>query len=166
MIDIDNRQSKIDISKGLEESIISGIELTLKEEIVYLPVEISVILVDNEEIRKLNRECRNIDRSTDVLSFPMLDYPSKQVYKDTYLNHKFETADMDGGNLVLGDMAISLERALEQSVEYGHSFEREVCYLTVHSILHLLGYDHMEEDDKALMRSREEYVLNKMNLNR
>lgn len=166
MIDIDNRQSKIDISKGLEESITSGIELTLKEEMVDLPVEISVILVDNEEIRKLNRECRNIDRSTDVLSFPMLDYPPKQVYKDTYLNHKFETADMDGGNLVLGDMAISLERALEQSVEYGHSFEREVCYLTVHSILHLLGYDHMEEDDKALMRSREEYVLNKMNLNR
>ncbi|MPM83389.1 Endoribonuclease YbeY [bioreactor metagenome] len=125
-----------------------------------------MIFVDNEEIREINKDMRNIDKVTDVLSFPMLEYENHKVFKDLYIGYKFEITDLNEGNLVLGDMALSLERALEQSEEYGHSYLREVCYLVVHSILHLLGYDHMEEQDKIVMRKREEEILNRFNINR
>ncbi len=107
---------------------------------------------------------RNIDRATDVLSFPMLEYPKGRVFKDVYTNYDFQPSDMDGENLVLGDIAISLEKAEEQSREFCHSFLREVCYLTVHSLLHLLGYDHMEDEDKKVMRRREEEILREFEL--
>ena len=82
-----------------------------------------------------------------------------------YLNYEFDETFKDGDELVLGDIVLSLERALEQSIEYNHSFEREASYLVVHSVLHLLGYDHMEEDEKKIMRSEEEKkILNKMNI--
>ena len=96
----------------------------------------------------------------------MLDYKKKTVFKDNYLDYKFSPIDLDDGNLVLGDIVLSLERAKEQSEEFNHSFLREVCYLIIHSILHLLGYDHMEEDDKVIMRSREEEILSKFQINR
>ena len=83
-----------------------------------------------------------------------------------YKNYEFSQSDFDGEELVLGDVVLSLERALEQSKEFNHSFEREASYLVVHSILHLLGYDHMEEDDKVIMRKREEEILNKLNITR
>lgn len=164
MIFIDNRQNKIEVTEELENTIKSVIEHALEEERVDVSCEVSVIFIDNEEIRDINRENRNIDRVTDVLSFPMLDYPEGKVFKEYYLNYKFDQIDLNEGNLVLGDIALSLERAKEQSVEYGHSFLREAAYLTVHSILHLLGYDHMEEDEKVVMRKREEEILNKFGL--
>lgn len=166
MILIDNRQNNIEVTKELENSIENAVKLTLKEEMVKIPEEVSIILVDNSEIRELNREFRNIDRATDVLSFPMLEYPENKVFKDVYYEHVFEPMDLDEGKLILGDIVISLEKAVEQSREYGHSFMREVCYLAVHSVLHLLGYDHMEDEQKAVMRSREEYILSKMDLSR
>ena len=166
MIYIDNRQEKVMVSSELENAIIEIIEYTLKEEQVTIPCEISVIFVDNNDIKQINGEMRNIDKVTDVLSFPMLEYENKKVFKDIYLDYNFDFADLNEGNLILGDMALSLERALEQSEEYGHSFEREVCYLVVHSILHLLGYDHMEEKDKINMRRREEEILNRFNISR
>jgi probable rRNA maturation factor len=166
MIFIDNRQNKIEVTKKLENTIESVIEYALKEEKVEVPCEISIIFIDNEEIRDINRENRNIDRVTDVLSFPMLNYPEGKVFKEVYLNYEFETSDLDDGNLVLGDIALSLEKAKEQSIEFGHSFLRESAYLTVHSVLHLLGYDHMEEDEKEIMRKREEEILNKFALTR
>ena len=159
MIFIDNRQNKIEITQELEENIKGVIQCALKEENVNIPCEISVIFIDNEEIKNINRENRNIDKVTDVLSFPMLEYPEGRVFKQVYVHHKFEESDMDDGNLVLGDIALSLERAEEQAQEFGHSFLREACYLTVHSVLHLLGYDHMEESDKKIMRQREEEIL-------
>ena len=122
--------------------------------------------MDNEEIREINNDTRNIDRETDVLSFPMLDYEDKKVFKEMYKNYKFSQSDFDGDELVLGDVVLSLEKALEQSREFNHSFEREASYLVVHSILHLLGYDHMEENDKIVMRKREEEILNKLNITR
>ena len=101
-----------------------------------------------------------------MLSFPMLDFEDKKVFNEMYLNYDFDETFKDGDELILGDMVLSLERALEQSEEYGHSYEREVSYLVVHSILHLLGYDHMEEDDKKRMRKREEEILNKLQIRR
>jgi probable rRNA maturation factor len=166
MIFLDNRQEKIEMTEELENKIEDIIEYTLKEEGVNIPFEISIIFIDNEEIRKINKEQRDIDKATDVLSFPMLDYEDGKVFKEMYLDYKFDFCDLNEGNLVLGDMALSLEKAAEQAEEYGHSFIREVMYLVVHSILHLLGYDHMEEKDKVLMRKREEEILNKFNINR
>jgi probable rRNA maturation factor len=166
MIYVDNRQDKInindDIIKGLEDTIL----FALKEEEVLISCEVSLVFVDNEEIRKVNNENRGIDRATDVLSFPMLDYSNGKVYKDCYKNKKFDETFMDGDELVLGDIVLSLEKALEQGKEYNHSFQREASYLVVHSILHLLGYDHMEEEEKKVMRMREEEILDKLNIRR
>lgn len=94
----------------------------------------------------------------------MLEYEDKKVFKDMYKDYKFSQSDFDGDELVLGDIVLSLEKALEQSKEFNHSYEREASYLVVHSVLHLLGYDHMEDDDKIIMRSREEDILNKLNI--
>ena len=96
----------------------------------------------------------------------MLDFEENKVYKDMYLDFDFDETFKDGNEIVLGDMVLSLEKALEQSEEYGHSYEREVSYLVVHSILHLLGYDHMIEEDKKKMRKREEEILNKLDIRR
>ncbi|WP_346934870.1 rRNA maturation RNase YbeY [Clostridium sp.] len=166
MIYMDDRQSLISVEKDLEENIKEIIDYALKEEQVLIPYEVSLIYVDNETIREINVDTRGIDRATDVLSFPMLDYEDKKVFKECYLNHKFSIVDLNEGNLVLGDIVLSLERAQEQSEEFGHSFIREVCYLVTHSILHLLGYDHMEDEDKVIMRAREEEILSKFNIER
>lgn len=166
MVFIDNRQEAIDVEDKLYDKIKEIIDYALKEEGVKVDYEVSVILIDNNEIRNINRETRNIDNATDVLSFPMLEYPAGEVFKDVYFDYKFDDTYLDDGKLVIGDIAISLQRAKEQSVEYEHSFEREVLYLTVHSVLHLMGYDHMEEEDKKKMRKREEEILNKFGINR
>jgi len=163
---MDDRQSLISVEKDLEENIKEIIDYALKEEQVLIPYEVSLIFVDNEAIREINSDTRGIDRATDVLSFPMLDYDEKKVFKECYLEHEFSIIDLIEGNLVLGDIVLSLERAKEQSEEFGHSFIREVCYLVTHSILHLLGYDHMEDDDKVIMRAREEEILSKFNIER
>ncbi|MBP2033042.1 putative rRNA maturation factor [Clostridium algifaecis] len=161
MIFIDNRQDKIQVTDNLENTIKDVIQHALDVEDVKIPCEVSVIFIDNDSIRTINKENRNIDKVTDVLSFPMLEYPEGKVFKQCYLEYEFDESDMDNGNLVLGDIALSLEKAEEQSTEFGHSFLREACYLTVHSVLHLLGYDHMKEDEKKLMREREEEILKK-----
>lgn len=164
MLYIDDRQEKIKPTEELIDKIKATIDFALKEEGVKVPYQISLLFVDNEEIRKINRENRSIDRETDVLSFPMLDYEKDKVYKDMYLDYDFDETFMDGDELVLGDIVLSLEKALEQSKEYNHSFERETSYLVVHSVLHLLGYDHMEEEEKKIMRNEEEKILSKMNI--
>lgn len=160
MIYIDNRQFKVKVTEELEKTIKEVIEYTLKEEELNIDNEVSVIFIDNEEIKEINLSARRINEVTDVLSFPMLHYPSNKVFKEIYLNHEFDISDLFEGRLVMGDVALSLERAKEQSEEFGHSFTRECAYLTVHSILHLLGYDHMEEGQKKVMRKREEEILN------
>lgn len=166
MIFIDNRQDKIEVTKQLETAIKDVIEYTLKEEKLIIDNEVSVILIDNEEIREINLKHRGIDKVTDVLSFPMLDYPENKVFKDVYVNYKFDQSDLYDGMLVIGDVALSLEKSMQQSEEFGHSFIRECAYLTVHSILHLLGYDHMEEVSKNIMRKREEEILNDFKISR
>jgi probable rRNA maturation factor len=166
MIYIENGQEKIHWDCENEELLKAVIDFAVKEEKVNCSYQISVVLVENEEIRSINREHRKIDTITDVLSFPMLDYPNGKVYKEVYTNNTFDSSMLDGEELVLGDIVLSLERAKEQSEEYGHSFKRELAYLVIHSVLHLLGYDHMEEKDKLKMREREEYILSRFNINR
>lgn len=114
---------------------------------------VNVVLTNDENIRNINREHRQIDKPTDVLSFPM--YEKEELEK-----LKLENED------ILGDMVISIERVEEQAKEYGHSFERELAYMVVHSFYHLLGYDHIKEEDKIKMRPKEENILQKLNINR
>lgn len=166
MIYVDNRQEKIKIDEEFQNKLEEVINFALKEEEVTVKAEISMLFVDNEEIREINNDTRGIDRVTDVLSFPMLDYEDKKVFKEMYKDKEFNETFMDGEELVLGDIVLSLERALEQSEEYNHSFTREACYLVVHSVLHLLGYDHMEDEDKKVMRKREEEILGKLDITR
>ena len=166
MLYTDNRQNSIEVTDDLINIINEVCDVALKDEEVTIPYQISLLFVDNNEIREINNETRGIDKVTDVLSFPMLDYPENMVFKNVYKNKKFNEIYLDGEELVLGDMVLSLERAKEQSIEYNHSFEREVCYLVVHSILHLLGYDHMNDEDKAKIRTREEEILGKLNIKR
>ncbi|MGV3024372.1 rRNA maturation RNase YbeY [Clostridium thermobutyricum] len=166
MIYLDNRQEEIKVSEELIKDMEKVIYFALKEEEVENECEVSLVLVNNDEIREINNDTRNIDKATDVLSFPMLDYPKGKVFKDVYKEKEFDEVYLDGEELVLGDIVLSLEKALEQSKEYNHSYEREVFYLIVHSILHLLGYDHMIEEEKVIMRKREEEILNKLDIRR
>ncbi|NLY66931.1 MAG: rRNA maturation RNase YbeY [Tissierellia bacterium] len=141
---IDNRQDKVKLDEDIIPLIEEAVEAVLKLEGKSLGYEISISFVDNEEIRELNRIYRNVDKETDVLSFPM--------------GEDFIQVNM------LGDIVISLEKALEQSVEYGHSLKREIIYLIVHSMFHLLGYDHMTEDEKEIMRRKEKEVMKKLKI--
>lgn len=113
--------------------------------------ELSILLCDNARIHKLNKEYRGIDRPTDVLSFALNDESEDGAFEDSEVE----------SNLI-GDMVMSLERMEEQAKEYGHGTERELAYLTVHSCLHILGYDHMTDEDKAEMRTEEEFVLSNL----
>ena len=136
------------------------VKAALAAEGVACDCEINILLTDDEGIREVNRDMRDIDRATDVLSFPMFDLaPGEQP-------DEFD-ADPDTGLVPLGDMCISVERARAQAEEYGHSFEREICYLSVHSVLHLLGYDHLDEGEmKRQMRQREEVIMSQLKLER
>lgn len=164
MILTENRQNKIQVKEEFIKKIEDVIDYALKAEQMNTEYEVSVIFVDNNYIREINNEFRNIDKETDVLSFPMLEYPDGCIYREIYLNKTLEDSYYDEGKLVLGDIALSLEKAMEQSKDYGHSFEREAAYLTVHSVLHLLGYDHIEDEEKIKMRRREEQILGGLNI--
>ena len=126
------------------------------------PLLVEISFVDEEEIRRLNREIRAIDKVTDVLSFPALDLERGQAIKKA--DYPFDIDEE--GKLLLGSIAVCTKRAREQAEEYGHSYERELHYLIVHGIMHCLGYDHMEESDKAQMREQEEKILNKLGISR
>jgi len=141
---IDNRQNKLELDDNMYKILEEVVEECLLLEKKSTNYEISISLVDNKEIRELNREYRNMDSETDVLSFP--------------LDQEFGEVPM------LGDIVISLERALEQSIEYGHSLTREVAYLTAHSMFHLMGYDHMEEDEKHIMREKEKEIMKRLRI--
>lgn len=133
-----------------------SVKTALQSEGVTQPCEVNILLTDDEGIHEINLAMRGVDRPTDVLSFPMFDLAEGE--------HPDE-CDPETGRVPLGDMCISVERAHAQAREYGHSFEREICYLAVHSTLHLLGYDHMDEGErKRRMRGREEAVMSVLKL--
>lgn len=154
----DNTQDKIEVTDALEKLIKDVAEGVLEFEEIDERCEVNVMFADNEQIRGINREQRDIDRATDVLSFPFLDAKNGDI--------TVSDEDFYEGYLSLGDIVISLERAKEQAEEYGHSFEREVGFLTCHSMLHLLGYDHIDEADRVIMRKKEEEILKKLKLTR
>ena len=156
MINIDflNNQSEFETS-DFEKIINKVAEEVLRVHNITKNVEISVVFTDDNEIKSINNEFRNINASTDVLSFPQYEYITAG-----------EVSDINDEILVIGDVIISLEHAQMQSVEYNHSINREVGYLAAHSILHLLGYDHMNEDDKKLIRDKEELVMKNIKLTR
>ena len=125
-------------------------------------VAVEFLFVDGEEIRRLNRETRNMDKVTDVLSYPTLDgIKGQPIYGADY---PYET-DEDG-NLLLGSIVVCCDRAKEQAEEYGHSYNRELHYLLIHGILHCLGYDHITEEDRSEMREKEEEILGQLGIAR
>lgn len=143
---IDNRQKKVELNSDINDIIEEVIKSVLLLENKSLNYEISVSLVDNQEIKELNKDYRNMDKETDVLSFPMED--------------DFNLLD----TIILGDIIISIEKALEQSQNFSHSLYREISYLTAHSMLHLLGYDHMNDEDKRKMRQKEKDIMKEIKL--
>ena len=148
----------IEENKEYEEIIKKVVEECFKVEgLKNSKLYISITLTTPENIRKYNKKYRNIDKETDVLSFPMFE---KEELDTMIKNKDFENID------ILGDMVISIPQVEIQAKEYGHSFERELAYMVVHSFYHLMGYDHIEEADKLKMRPKEEFVLNKLNITR
>jgi len=150
----DNRQEKREIDQKLLKLLESVIENALEREGIKIPVEVCISLVEDREIQSLNREYRGRDVPTDVLSFPLIDRDDLDKQVPTEIE------------VLLGDIIISAERADEQAKEYGHSFQRELAYLTVHGILHLLGYDHSSPQEEKVMRAKEEEILEILQIKR
>lgn len=151
-----NEQEKFEVTVNLKEMIEACVKESLLAHKIQDEIEVSVLFTDNEGIREINRDMREIDKETDVLSFPQYEFSFPGVIQ----KEEWET------EIVLGDIVLSLEKADEQAKDFGHSFERETGYLTVHSMLHLLGYDHMIDEDKKVMRAKEEEILEKIGLTR
>ena len=128
--------------------------------------EVNVILTDNSSIAAINEEYRNLARPTDVLSFPMLEYDMPGDFSMIDQLPEEECFDPDSGELLLGDIIISVEKVIEQAEAYGHSKERELGFLTAHSMLHLFGFDHIEDDERKDMEVRQEEVLERVGLRR
>ena len=150
----ENEQEKLPLTYKMKMLVREAIEATLDFEDFRNVCEVSVTFTDNEGIHELNKKFRGVDKPTDVLSFPLFDYEgeSEEPPIDEIINN-------------LGDIVISLERAQEQAAEFGHSFERETAFLCVHSMLHLLGYDHeTSEEDELDMRQRQSEILKNMGL--
>lgn len=140
----DDRQDIMEITEDNHRAIEKAVEEVINAEELEGDFEVSVSFVTNEEIKDLNREFRSVDSETDVLSFPMDD--------------EFD------GVILLGDIVLSTQKIIEQANDFGHGLEREMAYLTVHSMLHLLGYDHMNNDEKEEMRSREKEIMKKLQI--
>lgn len=155
---IDNRQEKVAVDKAIETMVEKVVESVLNYEECEEEYEVSISFVDNEEMRSLNSEYRGIDTETDVLSFPMLEFSEEEFEEED------EDAEYIDEEIALGDIVISMEKALEQSEEYGHSFNRELAFLLVHGMLHLLGYDHEDETAEKEMFDKQETILKEMNL--
>ena len=137
----------------------------MKQEGCPYEAEVSLTLCDGESIREINREFRDRDSVTDVLSFPMLEYETPGVF-DNVEEDSPDAFNPETGDLILGDIIICLDRVRLQAEEYGHSRKREFAFLVAHSMLHLIGYDHMTEDDESIMNDRQEAVLNSLNITR
>ena len=151
----------LNIEKGQEdwEGIVEKVLKKCFEEegLIDSKLIMTITFTTPEEIRKINKKYRKIDKATDVLSFPMFE-------KDE-LDEKIKSGDFPYED-VLGDVIISIEKVREQAEEYGHSFERELSYMLVHGFYHLMGYDHIEEEDKKIMRPKEEKILNELKITR
>ena len=149
----ENDQNVFEVTEELGNLVYSAAKTALEYEEIDFDCSISLTYTDNAGIREINRDYRQKDTATDVLSFPMFDTETEEIYA------------LDGTAAELGDIVISLERANEQALEFGHSFEREVAFLCVHSVLHLLGYDHeISDEEDALMRMKQREIMKLLGL--
>ena len=152
IISMENAQDKIELGEYLEQRLQDGLNAVAKLHELDDMTEVDITIVDDEEIHQLNRDYRGVDRPTDVLSFALDE------------DDEDEPELLEGQLHLLGDIIISAETATRQAEEFGHGLEREIVYLAVHGLLHLLGYDHMVEEDKVIMRAKEEEALRAINL--
>ena len=148
-------------TKELAEEVI---EAALDYEGCPYEATVSLLLTMNNEIQEMNRHFREIDRATDVLSFPMIAYEEAGTFD--FLEEDDSAFDPESGELVLGDIVISKERVIAQAEEYGHSIRREYAFLIAHSMLHLMGYDHMEEEERAVMEQKQRDILEQLGITR
>ena len=152
LINFSNRQRKVKLPSNFKNLLTSAVKASLEVEGVSSPSEVNITFVSDDTIKKINRDFRNINKSTDVLSFPLSEGDEYEV-------------NPENGRILLGDVIISVEHALSQASAFGHSFEREMAYLTVHSLFHLMGYDHVDEgEEKRIMRGKEEAALSLIGL--
>lgn len=163
------------VVERMQEVIAGAVEHAARVAELDEDFEVCLTLTDDDGIHELNREHRGVDAITDVLSFPLLEFYNGEEDADGELEDDMsdgfedefeEYRNPQSGNIMLGDIVVNLDRAAEQAESYGHSFEREACYLCVHSVLHLFGYDHMVDDEKAQMRALEEEIMNGFGITR
>lgn len=154
---IDDEDNWLDGNPNMSEIIEGVVKASLAEEGFTMDVEISLTLTDNDSIKDINFDYRNIDAVTDVISFPQIDWITENVAPSEYINPA-------KGDVLLGDIIISTQRLKEQAIEYGHSLERECGFLIAHSMLHLLGYDHIDPEEEEKMFEKQEKILKDMGL--
>jgi len=158
-----NNEINFDLEENIMNSIDNVIKSVLLNEDIPTNIEVSLSFVSAEEIKHINNTYRNINKETDVLSFPSIDF--SQNHED--VQDLFDdNINLDTNNIMLGDIIICVEKALTQSVEYNHSLEREICFLVAHSMLHLLGYDHILADEEKIMISKQKEIMMKARISR
>lgn len=153
-----------DLGINYEEIADKVINAALDYEECPYEAEVSLTLVDNNRIHDINKEFRDIDHPTDVLSFPMVEYDDAGEF--AFLEDEDDCFNPETGELMLGDIIISLDKVEEQAIAYGHSFTREYAFLIAHSMLHLMGYDHMTDDDASIMEAKQRAILDNLNITR
>ena len=155
-------EGELSLPLECEELAKKVIEAAVDYEECPYETEVNLLLTMNDEIHEMNRQFRGIDRPTDVLSFPMVDY--EEPGKFDFLEEAMEYFNPETGELMLGDIVISKEKVIAQADEYGHSTQREYAFLIAHSMLHLFGYDHMEEDERAVMEQKQKEILEQLQI--
>lgn len=158
-------KTEIQLPLDVDETARKVAEAVLREEGCPYETSVNLLLTDNEGIREYNRKYREIDRETDVLSFPNLDFTEPGNF-DGVQKKRADYFDPDTGELLLGDIILSLEKVQEQAQSYGHSIKREFAFLVAHSMLHLCGYDHMEDGDRIVMEEKQESILRELGITR
>ncbi len=158
-------ETKFDFSNFFEEMVKSVIMETAQSESFQFPFEVNLLITNNEGIKTYNKKFRGIDKETDVLSFPNLEFEIGGSFD--FLNNPVNKADYfnpESGEVILGDIIISYEKVVSQALEYGHSIEREFCFLITHSMLHLFGYDHIDALEAEVMEKKQNGILNKQGI--
>lgn len=167
-INIEN-ETEIKLDVDYETIIRQVVEKAVDYEKCPYEIEVNVVLTDNEAIHEINKEYREIDRPTDVLSFPMIDYEKPSDFdalEALFDQNPEDYFNPDSGELILGDIIISVEKVIEQALSYNHSEKRELAFLVAHSMMHLFGYDHMEEEERITMEAKQNDVLNLLGIKR
>ena len=158
-------ETEVDVEFGFDYEALAKrvIEFALEHEEFPYECEVNLTLTDNEGIREINRTYREIDKPTDVLSFPLINYEKAGDFSALEENYD-DNFNPDTGEIMLGDIIISIEKVKEQADSYGHSIEREFAFLILHSMLHLFGYDHMTEEEAVIMEEKQKIILDKMKI--